>query len=497
MGIIIRQSIKATAINYVGTFIGFLTTMFIAVKFLPKEELGLVTVILNAGLLFCSFAQLGIGSSAIRFFPYFNDKDKNNNGFFFYLMLIPSVGMILLSLIFLFLKNPVSAYFEANSELFVDYYYWVIPLGGFLLYAVAFETYSSILLRIAVPKLIKEILLRLLVVVVYLLYGFKLISLTQFVACYVGVYGIITLAIFYYVSRIGPVNLKHNYSFVDKGLKRSFYSYTSLIVIGSLGGTLVSKLDTFMVSSNLGLGYAAIYAIAANMAAVIEMPSRSITAISSPLAADALQKGDFQRANNLYKQVSLHQLIAGSIIFLLIWINMDNIYAIIPNGNEYKAGKWVVFFIGMSKIVEITLGFGGALISFSRYYHWSIYFTFFITALTIFSNNLLIPIYGVTGAAIATALTCLVSYTVQQWIIFIKIKGNPYSVGTAKQIALVLLLYALNLLLPQLANPWFDGIYRTFIICFTGLPLLYLLKVSADINRIVKRYAIDPLFRKK
>lgn len=486
MGIVIRQSIKATAVNYAGAFIGFLIQMFIMVKFLPKEVYGLISVLLNAALMFCSFAQLGAGSSAIRFFPYFKDREKNNNGFFFYLVMVPLIGTCLFGALFLVLKGPIADYFRANSELFVDYYYWVFPLGCFLLYSTIFETYSTVLMRIAVPKIIKEIFLRLLLMVAYVLYGFRLISLNEFIACFVGVYGIAMFAVFYYVSRIGPVSLRHDSSFIDKGLRRDFLSYSSLLVIGSLGGTLISKVDTFMVSSNLGLGYAAIYTLAFNMVAVIEIPSRSITAISSPVASEALQKGDFRKANDLYKQVSLHQLIAGSLIFLVIWINMDNIYAIIPNGEDYKAGKWVFFFVGLSKLIEVTLSFGGTLISYSRYYHWTIYFAFFITALTIVMNNFLIPIYGVSGAAIATAITCLVSYSIQQWIIFIKIKGNPYTRGTLKQILIICLLLGVNHFLPACANPWIDGIYRTALIAGVAMALVYFCNVSAEINRLVK-----------
>lgn len=487
MGVIIRQSIKATIVNYIGTGIGFLTTMFIVVRFLPTEIVGLCSVLLNAALMFCSFAQLGIGSSAIRFFPYFNDPERKHNGFFFYLTLIPLIGAVIVGLCFLFLKDPVSDYFGENSDLFVDYYYWAIPFGFFLLYTVVFETYAAVLMRIAVPKMIKEIGFRLLLIGVYLLYGLHLIDLNQFVACYVAVYGMTMLAIFYYVSRIGPVTLKHDSRYAGKKLRKDFLSYTSLIVIGSLGGSLISKIDTFMVSSNLGLSYTGIYTIALYMATVIEIPSRSITAISSPLAAEALRQNDFARANRLYKQVSLHQLIAGSLIFLLIWVNLDNIYAIIPQGEAYRAGRWVVCFIGLSKLIEITLGFGGTLISYSRYYHWTLYFSFFITGLTIVSNNWLIPRYGITGAAMATSLTCLVSYGIQQGIIFLKVKGNPYSIGMLKQAGLIVFLLLADRLLPPLAHPWADLIYRSAVLTAAGLPLLYLLKISPEVNGLVRK----------
>lgn len=90
----------------------------------------------------------------------------------------------------------------------------------------------------------------------------------------------------------------------------------------------------------------------------------------------------------------MHQLLIGGFLFLLLWINIDNIFDIIPNGADYRAGKWVVFFIGLSRLIVMFLGFGYTLISFSRYYYWGLYFTFFITAITILTNSWLIPYWG-------------------------------------------------------------------------------------------------------
>ncbi|MDR3268851.1 MAG: hypothetical protein LBT83_07280 [Tannerella sp.] len=81
------------------------------------------------------------------------------------------------------------------------------------------------------------------------------------------------------------------------------------------------------------------------MAVIIDLPYRSISDISSPLAASALKEVDLITANDLYRKVALHQFMAGSCIFLLMWINIDNIFAIMPNGHIYQAGKRVVFLL--------------------------------------------------------------------------------------------------------------------------------------------------------
>lgn len=486
MGIIIRQSIKGTLVTYIGAFIGFLTTFFILTKFLSAEEIGLTRVLFEAASLLCGFALFGVSSSAIRFFPYFKSEDGKNNGFFFYLMAFPFIGSIIFIVLYYLLREPITSLFIKNSPLFVDYYNWVPPLMIFLLYWMVFEIYSSLLLRIAVPKLIREIILRLLLIIIYLLYAFDIVSIDGFIAGYISVYAISMLIAFYYVSKIGSVSLKHDPSFITPDLRKQVLNYTLVWIIGALGGNIVSRLDLFMVGSHLGLDYAGIYSIAFYIVAVIEIPSRSIAAISSPLASSALKEGDTDTVNHLYRKVSLHQLLIGGFVFLLIWINIDNIFALIPNGEIYTKGKWVVFFLALAKLIEVTLNFGNTLISFSRYYHWGLYFTFFITALAIVFNNWLIPIFGVTGAGIATTLTCLLSYGVQQWLVQVKIRSNPISLKMIQLIALFLLVMGINYLLPKYHIIILDSLYRSIIVAASFCLLIYFFNISEEVNSLVK-----------
>jgi len=489
MGIIIRQSIKGTVVNYIGAFIGFLTTMFILTKFLQPEEIGLTRVVYEASLFIAGFAQLGISGTAFRFFPYFQSEQNNNNGFFFYLILMPTIGCLIFIPLYIILKEPISAYFISNSALFVDYFYWLILSIIFIVFWIAFETYANLLMRIVIPKFIREIAVRVLLLVVYFLFAYKFLNLDGLVGGVISVYGIVMLLTFIYVSYIGSISLKHDYSFLDKPLRRKITNYTLFLLLSALSGNILMQLDLFMVSGQLGLDYAGIFTIALYMGAVVDIPSRSITSISSPVAAKALKEGDMESANQLYKKVSLHQLVAGCCIFLLIWINIDNIFAIIPNGEVYMAGKWVVLFIALARLLNVTFNFGAVLISYSKYYYWGLFFTVFITFTGIIANLLLIPKLGITGAAIATLITYILLIAVQQWIVLVKIKGNPFSTGMLKFILLILLIYSINYLLPHWSfNPYIDGIYRTLIIGIITLFSIYKLKISEEIFAIIDKY---------
>ena len=489
MGIIIRQSIKGTIVNYFGAFIGAFTTLFVITKFLQPEAFGLVTAITEAALLFAIFAQLGTSATAFRFFPYFKSEKNNNNGFFYYLVLLPTIGIFIFIPLYILLKDPISAYFSKNASLFVEYYYWVILLIIIIVFWTTFETYSNLLMRIVIPKFIREVVIRVLLLATYLLFSFKILNIDAFVGCIISVYGIALALTFMYVSRIGSISLKHDYSFIDNPLRKKIRNSTLFFVFSALSGSLLGQLDFFMVSSHLGLDYGGIYRFSFLIAAVIDIPSRSITAISSPIASNALKEGDLETANRLYKKVSLHQLIAGSAIFLLLWINIDNIFAVIPKGEVWATGKWVIFFLALCRILNLTVSFGWTLISFSNYYYWTLFFTIFITITAIITNLLLIPRMGITGAAVATLITTVLLCMVQQWIVLIKIKGNPFSAPMIKLLLLMLILFGINYALPHWSsNPFVDGTYRTFIIGTITMVSIYKLKISDEITNIMDKF---------
>ena len=128
MGIVIRQSLKGTFVNYIGVLLGIFVQFYIVAKYLDPEVIGLSKVVYEVALLLASFALLGTSSSGMRFFPYFKDEKTGNHGFLFYSLLLPTIGTILVTIIFLLLRTPIEGYFGKNSPLFNEYFYYVIPM---------------------------------------------------------------------------------------------------------------------------------------------------------------------------------------------------------------------------------------------------------------------------------------------------------------------------------------------------------------------------------
>jgi O-antigen/teichoic acid export membrane protein len=192
MGIIARQSIRGTIVTYLGIAVGVVTTFFVLTRFLTAEEIGLTRVLIDTAVLFIGLAQLGTGSSIIRFYPYFSDK-QSDHGFFFWALVVPFIGFLLFALIYWACRVPIAAWFGDKSPLFVEYYYFVLPLAFFMLYQTIGESTCNVLMHIVIPRAVRELIVRVGMLTIYLLYAFGVLSLDGLVIALCANYGIAAL----------------------------------------------------------------------------------------------------------------------------------------------------------------------------------------------------------------------------------------------------------------------------------------------------------------
>jgi len=180
----------------------------------------------------------------------------------------------------------------------------------------------------------------------------------------------------------------------------------------------------------------------------------------------------------------VNQYILGSYLLLGIWLNIDNIFKIIPP--EYEAGKYVIFFIGMSNLIRMTGGIDTALIGYSKYYKYNTLFIFLLLFFSVITNWILIPILSLTGAAIASTISVLLFVIIKFVFIKKKFDFQPYNIRYVYVLLISLGTYFLIAQLPAFSNPYLDVFVRGCLITGLFVPLVYLSKASSDVNKIIE-----------
>lgn len=497
MGVIAKQSIRGALANYLGIIIGAVTTFFVLTDCLTQQEIGLTRVMVDAALLFSGLAQLGTNASIIRYYPYFKDPESGDHGFFGWTILLPFVGFSLFAVLFFVFKEPIVEVYSRQSALMVDYIYLLLPLTFFALFLTVFETNSNVLLHITVPKVVREVGIRLLNLVAYLLYGHGLIGFDLFVVLFCSSYAVAALVDFVYLLSLGKISFRIDFHFLNKPMLRQMGLYT-LFMTATVLAANIPLINSLFLGAKSGLQVAGVYAIASYIANIVEVPYRSLGAISQPLISQAVKEGQWGEVNRLGRQVSLHQLLVSSLLFFFIWINLDALFALIPHGEEYAAGIGVIFFLGLAKIVNSSMSIGTNILNFSNRYPASLVFILLLTVSAIWLNQVLIQAWGIDGSAIATLLSYVLYFGCLHGYLAYRTKVVIFSTKQLWVLAMVVALFAVDWLWRSGITPLFQGLsFRWGVLleavcrslCFVAVvPLVvYKLRISEPINEMIHK----------
>ena len=136
MGIIKRQSFKATIVSYIGVALGYLNIILILPKYLSTTQIGLIRVMTDAATLFAAFASLGMINASQRFFPRFADNHGKHKGFVLFTSLVPYAGVVTLGLCLFAFSDVFLQPFQKNAPELI-HFAWLLPFFTFLTLSVS------------------------------------------------------------------------------------------------------------------------------------------------------------------------------------------------------------------------------------------------------------------------------------------------------------------------------------------------------------------------
>ena len=469
MGIIAKQSIQGTIVTYLGVAVGFVTTFFVLTRFLTTEEIGLARVLVDAATLFIGLAQLGTSSSIIRFYPYFKSHEqgiesKNEHGFFFWTLIIPLLGFAIFTAIYCACYTPLSQWFGEKSPLFVEYYYMVLPMAFFMLYQTVFETNANVRMHIVIPRAVRELITRIGLLIVYMLYAFDAVNIDGFVVALCGVYALAMLCNIIYLFSLGQVSLRPDWQFLREHTKlvKQYLMYTGFLIVSAVASVLAPTLSSFFITAEMGLNYTAI------------------------------KESNQRETTHLMQQVSSTLLLIGGMILCAIWLNIDLIFHILPNGDTYAAARQVVLMLGTSQLIIAVCSFTSSALNYSRFYAFSLLFSFILTISSILLNNLLIPHFGMEGAAISNLVAYAIYFMLIVLTVRLTLKTPTFTCQHLKIIFLIILILNLNFLWLKympINNIWFSSIVRTIILIGGGCVVAWFKNLSPEINQQLRSLA--------
>lgn len=483
MGVIQRQGLKNTITTYLGIAIGFVSLIVIQPQFLTKEELGLTRILYSFSILVAMFVPLGIGNATTKYFPLFKDSNKNHHGYFAFMMLFPIAGFVLAAAILFAIKNFIIAQYISESPMFTEFYYYVFPLTFILSLITCLNVYCYANYKSTIPAFLNDVVARVLVIVVITLYFLKWITLNQFIACYVGLYGIQLLMLLAYIFVFDKPVFKIDWNYFREKDFKTLIRYGLLLWFAGVASIGLKYLDSIMLGKYLPLSFVGIYTIAAFIPTVIEAPLTALEKIAASRIAFAWAENNRKDILEIYRKSSLYMLALGGLLFTGININIENLLSFLPDG--YQQGATVVFIISLGTLVNMLTGANAPILFNSDKYRWGAFFLIALALVSVALQMVFIPWLGLNGAAIAT-VSCYVLYNLFMSAVVWKFYNlHPFDKKMLIILFAIIFCFAINYFLPAIENKILDMIHRSVIVTVVYLLLIYRYKVLEEFHHLL------------
>jgi O-antigen/teichoic acid export membrane protein len=483
MGKVTRQGISSSIFIYIGMVLGFINATILFPRLLGKEVYGFCQFMLQIGELLAVFTLLGLPNVTIRFFPRFRDPDTNHNGILGFALSALAVSTLIGAGILFAIKPQFIEWFadEESRNYLPRFYSGFVLLFVFANFNALFNSYATALQRPRVPTFFSEVGSRIITLLLILFFFLQWIDEDTFIWLFTFKMVPITLGLILFLYLIGEWRVRTDFSIIKQPIFKEVRSYGIYAIFARIGSQLINRIDMIMIKALLTWGDVGVYTVFFFISQVIIKPHDGIGKMANPMMAEYWQRNNLQELESFYKRTALNNWVPAVLLFAGIVANLEN--AVLLIGEDYRAGTNVAVFLGVAQLVHVLNGYNGIMLIHSPFYRFDLMFKLSTVVITIISNYFFISWIGLTGAAVATALTIILQNLIIQAFLYQKLRIHPFSRPMITVGIIGLLSLAIGLVLPRIEWHFVaDTIVRSGLMSITFVGLVLFLNPAPDIT---------------
>lgn len=481
MGIVFRQSVKSSLATFAGALLGALV-IYLSTYFLPKQEFGFRSTLTNYAVVAGQILLFGLHNTIAVYIHRYEPGDRRGPVLLTATMMIPALLIGAATIVYALCRESITHLFQPDDIPFITSYFYWLPLFTLLFaYQVILETYLISQLKVAKATFIREVLLRLLNILLIVLFGLNYISYDWLIYGTVLIY-LIPIALLLAIAwRTEPFKFSFAIQVFSKAERFELIHFTWYHSLLSVTLTLMGMLDALMVAtlSRRGLSAVPVYTISVFIISFLLIPYRAMLNSTFALLAQAFKDSNLAKAKDIFVRSSLNIFIASVAMLLLIVCNLHNAVKILPSG--YEEIVPVVIILSLGRMADMITGMNDQVLSVSSHYRYNFFISIALVVLIVIFNWFLIPRYDVIGAAWGTTLAMIVYNLLKLIVVKAKLNMQPLSKRTFYVTAAGGLAFLAGYFLPEAGGPVIDAAWRSLLILCIYLAGLIYFKPSPDL----------------
>jgi len=407
-------SISFRALAIISGYILF----YILAKYFGAAGVGFFSTVWTILMVSVVFSKLGFDTSIVKYIAEFSKKNESRNISDIYLRSIKFIvisGTTIMIIIMLFSNNISKLFFDSDSY---GHYIFYLAFGILPLTLLNFNAESQKALKnITVYSILQNGSINLflsLILFAYIFFEFSTGLSTIIYALLLTIIFLMLISFIFVFKNIKLQKPSHNFQLSNRQiLKTTIPMLLSNSLFLIMNWTDILMLSFFKSETDVG-----IYNTSLKIASLSTIILIGINSIAMPKYAEL--KNEKLRFKKFVKQTTFLIILTSLPIFLGIVIFPDFLLTIF--GNEFVTGKTTLLILSAGMFFSAISGSTVHILNMTGNEKIVQNILLFSACFNFVLNFILIPLYGIIGAAIATASTTIFWNIATQWFIYKKFK---------------------------------------------------------------------------
>ncbi|AEA46576.1 polysaccharide biosynthesis protein [Archaeoglobus veneficus SNP6] len=470
----LRRVAKGAAIFFIGSIVGLFIAFIgriIVVRYVSPSQFGVLSLSLVVFTILCTIASMGLPEGLTRQASYFlGKKDLEKVKAVFGAGIYLSTISGLLAAAGLFALSDVLAEFFGMPDVS-----WTLKIFSFALPVAMlnrtlvsiFRTYERADVKVIFSDLLPNTL--------------RVAFIVAMVILSMSFYWVV-MAYFFSIVISGIVFLTYSLRNVEFKTSESVFKYFKILIffslpllIQSILGMLITWTDTLMIGYYLASSDVGLYNGAQPLAGLMQNFLASVSFLYFPIVSQLYARNQLREMGRTYAVVTKWLMSASLPIFLVLFFFPDAVLWLLY-GEAYVPAAYALRALALGFFTHVMLGPNGLTLIAAGEAKFPTIAGFIAAVINFVLNLILIPLFGITGAAIASASTYATANAMISLKLYKDYKIHPFTKNYVKpafiSLAVALLIYLISKTLIQVEGWMLPVLFILFVVIYL-LSLLF------------------------
>jgi len=407
--------------------LGYITTIIITRTVGPAVfgVFNLANTIISTAKIFSS---AGLGQGLLRFVAFYKGRADipRLKGAVIFATRVSLFLSLLFGAVIFYLSDLIAVRFFHNPDVGFAIKILMISLPFLTLgelWLKSIQSFQIIKYQVYTQKIYQPIV-RLISLVVLFLLGLKLggILAASIISAVAGFF----LA-FYYLSNISPIYKKIPAPVYEK---KEILNFSIPLFLTQFMDFIILSINILMLGYFMTAADVGIYTAAANLGLLVALPLISFNNIFAPMISEFYGRNEIDKLEDLFKIVTKWILTISLPVFLIFILFARPIMGIF--GESFIAGALALIIFGAGQLINAGTGSVGLILEMTGRPKINLLNSIALCVINIILSYLLIPQYGIIGAAFATGLSIAAVNSLRLIEVYYFLRMHPFRLDYLK-----------------------------------------------------------------